>query len=115
MLTLSHFILFTLIIYVIFQLYKDLKYLDSKSIFYLHAIITFSFIYAFNIYEYNQYNSLSYGSDSDYFLNILNNIKSIGFEKSQEFNYLVKEKKFLHILFYYHYFIGLIYRFFHLF
>ena len=101
MLTLSHFILFTLIIYVIFQLYKDLKYLDSKSIFYLHAIITFSFIYAFNIYEYNQYNSLSYGSDSDYFLNILNNIKSIGFEKSQEFNYLVKEKKFLHILFYY--------------
>ena len=101
MLTLSHFIFFTLIIYVIYQFHKDLKYLDRKSIFYLLALIIFSFIYAFNIYEFNQYQSLSYGSDSDYFLNILNNIKSNGFEKNQGFNYLVKEKKFLHILIYY--------------
>ena len=101
MLTLSHFIFFTLIIYVIYQFHKDLKYLDRKSIFYLLALIIFSFIYLFNIYEFNQYQSLSYGSDSDYFLNILNNIKSNGFEKNQGFNYLVKEKKILHILIYY--------------
>lgn len=104
MLFLSHFILFTFIIYVIFQFHKDLKYLDRKSILYLFALIIISSIYTFNIYEFNQYNSLSYGSDSNYFLSILNEVKSIGFENNYSdhgFDYLVKEKKFLHILIYY--------------